>query len=131
MSPSGQAPQPIDFDRAGERVEIEVAVDKAPTNASFELLLLDRDEVVAPWFFTSGPTHIDSKPFPIYLLDLPASDIEGLVVRCIGRLGMRPSKGTCMRLTFWQGHRAIGEAVSQEADGVAVTVPVNFAGQFR
>jgi hypothetical protein len=44
---------------------------------------------------------------------------------------MKPGKGTRMRLVFWQGHQTIGAAVSQEADGVALTVPVNFAGQFR
>jgi hypothetical protein len=131
MSPSTEKPQPIAYKPSGDRVEIEVGLDGAPTNASFELLLLDRDEVVSPWYFTAGPTHIDGKPFPVYLLDLPASDIDGLVVRCIGRLGMKPSKGTRMRLVFWQGHKVIGQAVSEDADGVAITVPVNFAGQFQ
>ena len=127
-----EAPVPINYNPNGSEAEIEVQVDNAPSQASFQLFLNVADEDVPPHEFTNGPTHIERKPFPRYVIqDVQASDLEGLVVRCIGRLGLFPDVGTKMRLVFWQANTFVGEVESPAVTSKTLTLPVNFAAQFK
>ena len=110
----------VRYRKAGGPLSVFVEVGIGPIGASYDLRLWNESHTK---FMKLTHGSLTSKAMEPFKLPEPITDLDGLIVECIGEVGPKPTAGTRMVMKIRQDMETIGQASQAAAGGEFVFEP--------